>query len=220
MLLKLTAIASLFALVACSSTPSYVKKPQVGDAADVIELENPFQDDLDRELTNTKKMSAHTVYDSDDKIAAFKESKTNQIVESLAGPFKFYTVKDKQSLKAISQKIYGDSSQWKKIYRWNMDSLNGIGSVKAGSKIKYLPLVVAQNKNVRPKANRSPASKNEFKTYTVRANENLGSIAGKLLGDRKKWKLLRDWNKDVLPNPHNLEKGINLKYRAPASSQP
>lgn len=220
MVFKITAITGLFMLISCSSTPNYIKKPQVGDAADVIELENPFQDDLDKELTSTQKMSAHTVYDSDDKIASYKESKTNQIVESLAGPYKFYQAKSKKSLGAIAQEIYGDRNQWKKIYRWNMDTLQGIRPVKIGEKLKYLPPKIALNKTQSKSAQRAPASVNEFKTYTVRPNENLGSIAGKLLGDRKKWKQLRDWNKDVLPNPHNLEKGTQLKYRAPASIKP
>lgn len=220
MLFKLTALTTLLAIASCSSTPNYVKKPQTGDASDVIELENPYQDDLDRELRKTKKMSAHTVYDSDAKIELYKENKTNQIVESLAGPYKFYHVKEKQSLRAIAKNIYGDQSQWKKIYRWNMDSLNGIGSVRPGSKLKYLPPKVALTKPISVNKDRAPASASEFKTYTVRPSENLGSIAGKLLGDRKKWKLLRDWNKDVLPNPHNLEKGTQLKYRAPASEKP
>ena len=220
MVFKITAVTSLFILISCSSTPNYIKKPQVGDAADVIELENPFQDDLDKELTSTKKMSAHTVYDNDAKIATYKESKTNQIVESLAGPYKFYQAKSKKSLGAIAQEIYGDPHQWKKLYRWNMDTLQGIRPIKVGEKLKYLPPKVAMNKTQIKPAKRAPASVSEFKTYTVRPNENLGSIAGKLLGDRKKWKQLRDWNKDVLPNPHNLEKGTKLKYRAPASTKP
>lgn len=218
MISSVLTFTTLLVLISCSSTPNYIKKPQVGDAEDVIELENPFQDDLDRELSTTKKMSAHTVYDSEDKIANYKESKTNQIVESLAGPFKFYQAKSKKSLGVIAQEIYGDRHQWKKLYRWNMDTLQGIRPVKVGEKIKYLPPTITQTRSTQ--TNRKPASVDEFKTYTVRPNENLGSIAGKLLGDRKKWKQLRDWNKDVLPDPHNLEKGTQLKYRAPASNKP
>jgi hypothetical protein len=97
-----------------------------------------------------------------------------------------------------------------------MNSLNGIEDVKAGSKLKYLPMVSVKSKPSQATATRSPASVNEFKIYTVRDSENLGFIAEKLLGERKKWKLLRDWNKDVMPDPDKLKAGIKLKYRVPA----
>jgi hypothetical protein len=215
MVLKIILIFSLLALVACS-TPNYVKKTEVGASSDVIELDNPYQNEIDREFSNTNKISAHSVYDSDSQIEKFKRTKTSQIVKDLSVSYKIYSVNKTQSLKSIAKSIYGDPNQWKNIYKWNMNSLNGIEDVKAGSKLKYLPLMVLNKKPSQAIKSRAPASVNTFKTYVVRDSENLGFIAEKLLGERKKWTLLRDWNKDVMPDPDKLKAGIKLKYRVPA----
>lgn len=219
MFLKLILIFSSLVLVACTSTPNYVKKAKVGDASDVIELDNPYQNEIDSEFNKTNKISAHSVYDSDSQIEEFKKTKTNQIVQDLSVSYKVYTVNETQSLKSIAKSIYGDSNQWKNIYKWNMNSLNGIEDVMAGSKLKYLPTTSVSKINKEPSqipVARSPASVDQFKIYVVRESENLGFIAEKLLGKRKKWTLLRDWNKDVMPYPDKLKAGIKLKYRVPA----
>lgn len=219
MRLVLTLWLLLICFVGCSTQSKYIKDSSLSDGSDVIELVNPYQDDLDRELSSTQKMSAHTVYDSDDKITEFKENKTNQIVEGLAGPYKFYKVTKRTTLGNISKELYGSAKNWKNLYRWNLDVLGGIGTVESGTKLKYLPSKVAKS-TPQKATTRMPASTgNEFEIYVVKANDNMGYIAEKLYGDRKMWKQLRDWNRDTLPDPSKLEKGIQLRYRVPAGKK-
>lgn len=187
---------------------SYVKATAANDGTDYIELENPYQDAIDRELDPTKKLSAHTVYDNSSRIAAKKEEATSAIIQTLAGAYRFYDVPKAQSLAAVSKAIYGTPDRWRDVYRLNVDVLNGTGPVTAHTKLRYLPVAPAA---------RTPASTaaQEFKTYRVERAETLGEISLKLLGTSKKWKQLHDWNLDVIPDPNRLRKGVTLKYVAP-----
>lgn len=187
---------------------SYVRATAANDGTDYIELENPYQDAIDRELNPTKKLSAHTVYDNSSRIAAKKEEATSAIIQTLAGDYRFYDVPSTQSLTSISKTLYGTPEQWRDLYRLNVDVLNGTGPVQAKTKLRYLPADAAARK---------PASVagQEFRTYRVERAETLGEISLKILGTSKKWKQLHDWNLDVIPDPNRIRKGVTLKYLAP-----
>lgn len=193
--------------VGCAG-PSYIKATAANDGTDYIELENPYQDAIDRELRTSKKLSAHTVYDNSTKIAEKKERALSSIVQTLAGDYKFYEVPQASSLAAISKELYGTPNHWRDIYRLNVEVLNGTGPVPANTKLRYLP---------KDASGRVPASTSEaeFKTYRVGKAETLGEISLKVLGTSKRWRELYEWNRDVIPDPNRLKRGTTLRYHDP-----
>jgi Tfp pilus assembly protein FimV len=48
------------------------------------------------------------------------------------------------------------------------------------------------------------------KTYVVQKGDTLSSIAQKMYGDKKKWKVIWDANKSVIPNKDKLTVGTKL----------
>jgi len=219
-------LALLLALGACSSAHDrYVKAPAEGEDPNVIVLVNPYQDAIDKELKDYQKLGAHTVYDSETKIAGAKDKFTNDLLEKMSGNYEFTTVHPGENLGNVSQRLYGTTTLWKQLFAWNQDQLLAPNRVKKGMRLKYLPnayelvpetkATVAQQAPAATPARRAPASAQNFKSYTVKPNQNLGSIAERLLGDRKAWRKLRDWNRDTLPDPNNLEAGTVLRYIAP-----
>lgn len=52
------------------------------------------------------------------------------------------------------------------------------------------------------------------KTYTVKAGDTLGKIAGEVLGSSKKWEQLLDANSDQIESPEELKVGMVLKVPA------
>lgn len=77
-------LLSLFTLVACSSKKAYVisaKSYTEKDGTKVIELPNPFQQNIFEEM-NTK-ITPHTVYDDPNTIEAYKKSKNSKIIERI-----------------------------------------------------------------------------------------------------------------------------------------
>ena len=61
-------------------------------------------------------------------------------------------------------------------------------------------------------------AKAEPRVYTVRANESLGAIAKKMLGDERRWRELQQLNK--LPGNGRLQAGAKLKLPAEKSKTP
>ena len=60
----------------------------------------------------------------------------------------------------------------------------------------------------------SPKNKNKissFKTYTVKSNDSLCKIAKKFYGSEQEWKIIYQYNRDILKNPDKLRSGIRLK---------
>lgn len=137
---KLTLLFLTSLLCSCAvfkPAPKVVSTNIENDGTQIIELESPIQKELDKQIAQSSGMSAHTVYDNEKKIEALNVNKKNKFLQTLAGPYKFHTVKNKESLGIIATKIYGDKRMWKYLQGWNQEVLdNGIA---VGMKIKYLP---------------------------------------------------------------------------------
>lgn len=155
----------LILLVAISSCATFQSPPVrktfiAKDGTEIIELESPLQQELDRQLSTIRNQTAHTVYDSEAKIKALNETKKSRFIETLSGPFLFHTVKTQENLKKIAHQLYGDEKLWKLLQAWNIDLLSTPGSLKVGMKLKYLPKehqYITRIKS-RSETNRLPAS--------------------------------------------------------------
>ncbi len=55
------------------------------------------------------------------------------------------------------------------------------------------------------------AAKPTQRTYRVRRGDSLWTIARRVLGRGSRWKEIYELNRDILPNPHRLKPGIELK---------
>lgn len=133
------------------SKPKAVSKLVVAAKADptIIELDSPLKEGLNAEVLGYKEAkSQHTVYDDYANAEKYKKKSTAQLVQLMAGPYRFYLVKKDETLNSIAQKIYGSEDKAKYLQSWNYELIPTEEDLRPGMKLKYLP-----------KPNRMPASK-------------------------------------------------------------
>ncbi len=205
----------LFFLVSCSGVSHLISSKQTA-GSDVIELESPIQDQLEKNIKRTQDLNAHTVYDSEKAISKFKKKEKKKILDAMSGPFKFIRVGKKDTnLKRVAQYLYKNPARWSDLQKWNFQTIHDENHIPSGTLIKYLPDVKEAKRNVASEK----SSKEQFKYHIVGKGQSLGYIALLYLGSRKSWKQIYDWNRDILKNPEDLEIGMKVKYlpsRTPA----
>ena len=140
-------LITLMILSACASNASRRIASARSIDPDIIELDSPLKAGLNAEVLGYKEAKAHTVYDGFATAEKYKEKSTAQLVEFMAGPYKFYLVKENETLASIAQQLYGNPEKAKQIQSWNYEMLPTDEDLKPGMKLKYLP------------KNRMPASK-------------------------------------------------------------
>lgn len=152
----------LLCITSCATKPAVPRASDVkntyvdNDGSEVIELQNPYQKGIMDEITPAKKLTAHTVYDNQEDIEKFQQQKKAKVIEKISA-FKFYNVKENESLSSIARTLYGDRRKWKTLHSWNYDVLPNENNIKKGIRIRYLPhdkLMALEKK----KSNRLPAS--------------------------------------------------------------
>lgn len=128
-----------------------------------------------------------------------------------------YTVRSGDTLMKIAFENYGDLFAWKKIFQANSDTLQDPNVLVVGSTIALPKL-----------EGRAPASIPEgSEKYRVQQGDTLGSIAGKVYGEKSMWKRLWEQNKAWIKNPNQIFAGFYLYYtldesdkaRVPASAK-
>ncbi len=128
-----------------------------------------------------------------------------------------YTVRSGDTLMKIAFESYGDLFAWKKIFQANSSTLQDPNVLVAGTTL-VLPKLEG----------RAPASIPEgSEKYKVKQGDTLGSIAGKVYGEKSMWKRLWEQNKAWIKNPNKIFAGFYVYYslseedkaRAPASAK-
>ncbi len=103
-----------------------------------------------------------------------------------------YTVKAGDTLKSIAKKFYGRSSKWNKIYDANKKLIPASKKLKKGMTLQIPAL-----------------------NYTVKAGDDIKSIAKKYFGAMSKWNIIYQVNKDVIPASRQLKAGMKLVLPVP-----
>lgn len=150
--------------------------------------------------------------------------------------FQTYTVQADDNLEYISGQLLGKRSDWRKLQKWNPTVLANPARLSIGMVIKYqnsakielaqveepvvLSMVPTQGPEIVAIVPLTPSSSDEFQTYTIQADDNLGYIALQLLGKRTDWRKLQKWNPTVLANPGAISEGMIIKYQNSAKVEP
>jgi len=96
---------------------------------------------LDQEVRNmlnsTKNLKASNVYDDEDSIEKFKSKFEKDILTNKKIEFGEYIVVSGDSLKVISQKIYGTTKKWKELQVVNEEKLKDT-TIKIGMKLRFI----------------------------------------------------------------------------------
>lgn len=88
-------------------------------------------------LNNTKNIKASNVYDDEESIESFKSKFEKELLTNKKIEFAEYVVVSGDSLKLISQKLYGTSKKWKELQVINEEKLKDT-TIKIGMKLKYI----------------------------------------------------------------------------------
>ena len=96
-----------------------------------------------------------------------------------------YTVVAGDSLSGIAQRLYGDESQWPRIFNANRDQIDNPDEIFPGQVLRI------------------PATDQ----YTVVAGDTLGGIAQQFYGDQTQWSRIFEANRDQLSNPNLIFPG-------------
>ena len=116
-----------------------------------------------------------------------------------------YIVRQGDILGNISMAIYGTSRRWQELARYN--DIEDPAKIMPGDVIKF-------DANDGSAAQYQALSSNEsWETTVVNVGDTLGSIAFKVYGTHKNWKLLWRQNEDTVSNPNQLEVGQTLRFK-------
>jgi len=126
------------------------------------------------------------------------------------------TVEAGQNLTEIAREHLNNGSRWPEILQANRDQLARPEDLKVGMKLR-VPADAPRAGESAP-VGYAPAQQTAAKrTYTVQAGDNLFKIAGKTLGDGKKWPVVLAANRDRLNSEHDIKIGQQLVIPAMAS---
>lgn len=113
-----------------------------------------------------------------------------------------HTVRVGDTLMKIAFENYGDIFSWKKIFEANSSSISDPNRLEVGV-VLNLPRIEG----------RAPASIPEgSEKYQIQQGDTLGSISGKVYGDRSLWKRLWEQNKSWIKNPNKIFAGFYVYY--------
>lgn len=138
-----------------------------------------------------------------------------------------HIVDKNESLAAIAQRYYRNASRVDWIVAANPE-IKGGKAVRAGTKLVIprppgttsTPLTASAPPREPPRT-AAPAPSTAPATYKVKAGDNLTTIAGRVLGDRRRWQEIFDLNKAVIgKHPEDLRIGMVLKMPAATASRP
>lgn len=103
-----------------------------------------------------------------------------------------HTVRKGDNLGKISQKYYGKSSKWKKVFQANKGSIYSSYRMKVGSQL-HIPAM----------------------TCTAKKGDSLKALSKKYYGTDSKWRQIYDANTDVIPKSKKIKKGVTLVVPVP-----
>lgn len=123
-------------------------------------------------------------------------------VVASSGDGQSHTVRAGDTLMKIAFENYGDVFSWKKIFEANSTSISDPNRLEVGV-VLSLPRIEG----------RTPASIPEgSEKYQIQQGDTLGTISGKVYGDRSLWKRLWEQNKSWIKNPNKIFAGFFVYY--------
>lgn len=108
------------------------------------QVEPQADDSISRDSTQDKQIWGNRGY--------ITQSDTPEILETSGSNFQNYTVGKNDTLQKISQKFYGTTKNWIKIYEANKDTLKGPNKIYPGQVIR-IPQISGQSAMIEPKEN-------------------------------------------------------------------
>lgn len=137
---------------------------------------------------------------------------------------RIHVVQENETLSQISQQYYGDSNRYRDILKANPEIKNE-HKLRIGDRllIPDEPVAAAQPASSPAPTSRKDETPPKVRTYVVRDNDTLYSIARRMLGDGERWRDLHRWNRKVIgPDATKLRKGmvLNLEENPPPASRP
>ncbi len=131
-------------------------------------------------------------------------------------PYQFHDVRSGESMTTICNRYYGDASLVAELARFN--EISDPNSLKIGRRLR-IPAASALVRGQTDAPGTSPAYRGNnatprqpsARTYTVKENDNLSTIAQRLLGSGKRYLAIYEHNRDVLSSPDSLRPGMVLK---------
>ncbi len=136
-----------------------------------------------------------------------------------------HTVARSETLWGIAETYYGNGMKWKDLARVNASVVGKDGTVRQGdvltipARARLADAAPAARVSERRPTRQSPTKKvappaSSQTTYTVKAADDLGSIARKLLGSATKWPKIYELNKSKIKDPDVLQVGLTLAIPA------
>jgi LysM repeat protein len=118
------------------------------------------------------------------------------------------------TIASIAQREYGTKALAQKLYEHNRAAIGNPRSMKIGTRIELPSIEVLTGQPgvepVQPALPEPDSTPSAGRCYTVKAGDNLGSIAKSQLGSTKRWQDLLAANSKVLRDPKQLKPGMTL----------
>jgi len=132
-------------------------------------------------------------------------------------PFLYHHVAPNETLTAICERYYGDTSLIKELAEFN--DIENPDRVPRGMRLRIPAAehlirgerLTAPQSDLQRRLAAATAPRHAERTYTVKKGDTLGEIAQKTLGSASKWRTLYEYNKDVIDDPDTVVVGTTLK---------
>lgn len=147
-----------------------------------------------------------------------------------------HTVREGDSVFRIAATHYGDGTLWPRLRDFNRGKIGSEGEIREGVVLELPPKDVLMGTAVMPppgvtpqRAQPSGAPAAPAKTdspqkrgdeagahriYVVKKGDELGTVARETLGSARRWPEIAALNRDVLPDPDQLQTGMKLRIPA------
>lgn len=115
-----------------------------------------------------------------------------------------YTVVSGDTLWKIAAKFYGNGELWTKIFADNAEVIRDANKIYVGQVIT----IYLSEKHVSESLQQTQTTEGEV--YVVQSGDSLWKIAARFYGSGRQWRKIYEANKEVLPDPGMIHRGLQL----------